>query len=262
MQHYLNGDNVGLIIGRQGQVVGSMPWNLAFVTNTITDFNIFYRGGGMSFPLFLYSKKNYLYSIDQLIDWKTNLNHDVIHQIEDKIGLTYKIEKSISTGFISEFFTPIDVFDFIYAILYNSKYRSKFKEFLKTDFPKIPYPKDKDTFWKLVKLGSELRQIHLLESPTVNNFITIYPVSGSNEVGKVKYADEKAWINNDQYFDQVPQIAWEFYIGGYQPAQKWLKDRKGRVLSFDDIMHYQKIIVALSETDRIMKEIDLIDFLE
>jgi len=73
MQHYLNGDNVGLIIGRQGQVVGSMPWNLAFVTNTITDFNIFYRGGGMSFPLFLYSKKNYLYSIDQLIDWKTNL---------------------------------------------------------------------------------------------------------------------------------------------------------------------------------------------
>jgi hypothetical protein len=113
-----------------------------------------------------------------------------------------------------------------------------------------------------VKLGSELRQIHLLESPTVNNFITTYPVNGSNEVGKVRYADEKVWINNDQYFDNVPQIAWEFYIGGYQPAQKWLKDRKGRVLSFDDIMHYQRIIVALSETARIMKEIDLIDFLD
>ncbi|MGD0342675.1 MAG: type ISP restriction/modification enzyme, partial [Bacteroidales bacterium] len=69
----------------------------------------------------------------------------------------------------------------------------------------------------------------------------------------------KVWINSEQYFDNVPQVAWEFYIGGYQPAQKWLKDRKGRTLTYDDILHYQKIIVALSETDRLMKEIDKID---
>jgi predicted helicase len=138
-------------------------------------------------------------------------------------------------------------------------YRLKYKEFLKIDFPRVPYPKNADTFWKLVNLGGELRQIHLLESPIVNKFITNYPVNGSNEVSKLKYEDEKVWINLYQYFDYVPQVAWEFYIGGYQPAQKWLKDRKGRILSYDDIQHYQKIIVALVETDRLMKEIDKIE---
>jgi len=135
----------------------------------------------------------------------------------------------------------------------------------------VPYPKDKETFWQLVELGGEIRQIHLLESPVVNNFITKYPVGGSNEVGKVRYEISenakqdigtsilgRVWINDEQYFANVPQVAWEFYIGGYQPAQKWLKDRKGRELQIEDILHYQKIIVALSETDRLMKEIDKI----
>ena len=91
--------------------------------------------------------------------------------------------------------------------------------------------------------------------------ITTYSVNGTNEVANLRYEDGKVWINSDQFFDKVPIVAWEFYIGGYQPAQKWLKDRKGRVLSFEDIMHYQKIIVALYETDRIMKAIDKIDFI-
>ena len=120
----------------------------------------------------------------------------------------------------------------------------------------MSYPENAETFWKLVKLGGELRQIHLLESPVVNNLITTYPVNGNNKVTKVKFEAGKVWINETQYFDKVPQIGWEFYIGGYQPAQKWLKDRKGRELNFEDILHYQKIIVALTETDRIMKEID------
>jgi len=104
--------------------------------------------------------------------------------------------------------------------------------------------------------------VHLLESPVVEKFITSYPVNGSNVVVKVKYENNRVWINDEQYFDKVPQVAWEFYIGGYQPAQKWLKDRKGRALSFEDIMHYQKIIVALKETDRIMQEIDKIPFMD
>jgi len=98
-----------------------------------------------------------------------------------------------------------------------------------------------------------------LESPTVVQYITQYPIDGNNVVGKTKYQDGKVYINDMQYFENVPQIAWEFYIGGYQPAQKWLKDRKDRKLEFDDILHYQKIIVALSETDRLMKEIDNIE---
>jgi len=99
-------------------------------------------------------------------------------------------------------------------------------------------------------------EIHLLEVPQVNKFITTYSVSGSDEVERVRYKDSKVFINERQYFGKVPEVAWNFYIGGYQPAQKWLKDRKGRTLTSEDIEHYQKMIVALVETDRIMKQID------
>ncbi len=168
---------------------------------------------------------------------------------------------------IEKSFSPIDILDYIYAVLHSPTYREKYKEFLKIDFPRVPYPKDKNKFWQLVKLGGEIRQIHLLESPKVEDYITTYPKGGDNtvttKIGKKDWElfDEennlgRIWINDKQYFDNVPLTAWEFYIGGYQPAQKWLKDRKERTLEFDDILHYQKIIVALSETDRLMKEID------
>ena len=128
------------------------------------------------------------------------------------------------------------------------------------------------SLWQLIKLGRELRQIHLLESPRVEEYITSYPVNGDNvitrkitktDIGYEPIGDSKGkvWINDEQYFDNVPLVAWEFHIGGYQPAQKWLKDRKERTLEFDDILHYQKIIVALSETDRLMKEIDKIEII-
>ena len=132
-------------------------------------------------------------------------------------------------------------------------------------------------FETLTKLGSELRQIHLLESPIVEKYITQYPEDGDNVVRKPTFVKVQNFdkgdkiqnfdkgnigrvhINETQYFDKVPEVAWNFYIGGYQPAQKWLKDRKDRELSYEDILHYQKIIVALSETDRIMKAIDTIE---
>ena len=152
-------------------------------------------------------------------------------------------------------FAPIDVLDYIYAVLHSPTYRETYKEFLKIDFPRVPYPKDADTFWELVKLGSEIRQIHLLESPAVEDYITQYPEDGDNVVTRkmtknnigyeaITDTHGKVWINNNQYFDNVPLVAWEFFIGGYQPAQKWLKDRKDKELSFEDILHYQKIIVA------------------
>ena len=156
-------------------------------------------------------------------------------------------------------FAPIDILDYIYAVLHSPTYREKYKEFLKIDFPRVPYPKDVKTFWQLVKLGGEIRQIHLLESISVPTYVTQYPMDGNNEVVKIRYENGRVYINDDQYFGGVPLKAWEFYIGGYQPAQKWLKDRKGRKLEFDDILHYQQIIVALMETDRLMKEIDTIE---
>jgi predicted helicase len=178
----------------------------------------------------------------------------IVNQIAEKLVLTFTNEKEITGGSIA----PIDILDYIYAVLYSPSYREKYKEFLKIDFPRVPYPSDVETLWQLVKLGGKLRQIHLLESPTVEKRITTYPQPGSNLVEKISFENGKVWINVDQHFDLVPKVAWDFWIGGYQPAQKWLKDRKGRELSFEDILHYQKIIVALAETDRLMKEIDTI----
>lgn len=254
MKNMRTGQNLALISGRQGQAVGSMQWNLSFITNTISDQNIYYRGGGTVFPLYLYPETKGQQSIGQIAERTPNLSTEIVNKITKNIGLTFTIEKQTS----KDTFAPIDILDYIYAVLHSSTYRDKYKEFLKTDFPRIPYPKDATTFWQLVKLGSEIRQIHLLESPTVEKYITQYPIDGNNTVSKIKYQDEKVYINDTQYFNGVPEVAWNFYIGGYQPAQKWLKDRKDRKLEFDDILHYQKIIVALSETDRLMKEIDKI----
>nr|WP_293285151.1 type ISP restriction/modification enzyme [Allomuricauda sp.] len=182
-------------------------------------------------------------------------------------------DSSPSQGEQLECFAPIDILDYIYAVLHSPSYRETYKEFLKIDFPRVPYPNNKETFWQLVQLGGELRLLHLLESPKVVQYLTQYPVDGDNVVTRkmsktspgfvpdaamnaVGQALGKVYINDTQYFDGVPQVAWEFYIGGYQPAQKWLKDRVGRALTFEDIIHYQKIIVALTETDRLMREID------
>lgn len=156
---------------------------------------------------------------------------------------------------------PEDIFDYIYAVLHSPTYREKYKEFLKIDFPRVSYPKDNETFWKLVEKGRELRALHLLESPILSQFITTFPVAGDNVVEKPEYKDGNVYINKTQYFGSVPDVAWNFYIGGYQPAQKWLKDRKGRVLSNDDLTHYQKIIIALNETHRLMNEIEKISIL-
>lgn len=150
--------------------------------------------------------------------------------------------------------SPEDVLDYIYAVLHSPLYRAKYKEFLKIDFPRVPAPTQAE-FDRLVPLGRSLRQLHLMKSPLVDDFITTYPIAGDNVVEKPRYEGGNVYINDTQYFGSVPQLAWEFYIGGYQPAQKWLKDRKGRKLSGEDIEHYQKIIKILLETDRLMKEI-------
>ncbi len=128
------------------------------------------------------------------------MNADIVKEIEEKLGLTFTNEKEETEGT----FAPIDILDYIYAVLHSLTYREKFKEFLKIEFPRVPYPKDKDTFWQLVKLGRQLREIHLLESPVVNQYITSYPIDGNNEVGKIKYEVSKVWINDEQYFDKVP----------------------------------------------------------
>ncbi|WP_319501911.1 type ISP restriction/modification enzyme [uncultured Draconibacterium sp.] len=267
-------DNISLLAvrnSRRGNV------NNFFVTNLLVDKD------GVSpfdnckfFPLYLYPQSDdQQQAISQQQERIPNLNTKIVQQIAKAIGLTFTPEVDTSTSLsVTDTFAPIDILDYIYAVLHSPTYRTKYKEFLKIDFPRVPYPKNTDTFWKLVKLGGELRQIHLLESPKVEQPITTYPEAGTNEVEKPQFkmydydctppGEEHpvylgdVYINSTQYFANVPQSAWEFYIGGYQPAQKWLKDRKGRTLTFEDIMHYQKIIVALTETGRLMKDVDLV----
>lgn len=275
MQHLLSGDNFGLILGRQST---DDYWCNVQLTRNIIDnrYHFSYKGIPSEFPLYLYPETKGQKTIGQSTERQPNLNTEIVKQIADKLELTFTNEKEKTQNT----FAPIDILDYIYAVLHSPTYREKYKEFLKIDFPRVPYPKDAATFWQLVNLGSQIRQIHLLESPVVEKYITQYPMDGDNVVTKPRFVVQnvapqseasntrsfvpqdnikgKVYINDTQYFANVPQTAWDFYIGGYQPAQKWLKDRKDRTLEFDDILHYQKIIVALTETDRLMKEIDKI----
>lgn len=231
MQHVLY-PNYSLISKRGVDVEG-----LAFVSNNLFEIRVFSNPGSQGtdygFPLYVYNSDGTRIP---------NIDNACFQNIVQKVNKT----------------TPEEIFDYIYGVLYSSSYREKYKEFLKIDFPRIPYPKDLKTFKSLVSLGNELRLLHLMESPKVGHFVTTFPMAGTDKVEKIVYEDGKVFINEGQYFGNVPELAWNFYIGGYQPAQKWLKDRKGRTLTNEEIEHYQKIIVVLVETDRIMKDIDKI----
>jgi very-short-patch-repair endonuclease len=472
MNNFFKGENIGLVVARQST---DDYWCNVQVSKYMIDnrYHFSYKGIPSEFPLYLYPETNGQLSTDETTERIPNLNPEIVTQIAKQLGLAFVPEKTTTNSPPLEgcpqdgvVFAPIDILDYIYAVLHSPTYREKYKEFLKIDFPKIPYPKDATTFWSLVALGKQIREIHLLESPTVEEYITEFNIDGDCVVGKPKfeintigensfktnittskenspqpntntskenspplegcpqggvvpdifiknnpiffnpilelpynpklkerakelrYAENlsevlfwmqvhksnfhsidfdrqriignyivdfyvkklglvieidgpshdnkekydaerdvylkslglqvyhipvtdvlqnmktamsnlelfiieefgkasnllvlqeepphptgtppvegnlkkgtfgKVYINETQYFDNVPEVAWNFYIGGYQPAQKWLKDRKERKLEFDDIAHYQKIIVALTETDRLMKAIDTIE---
>lgn len=249
MQQMLKGENFGLILSKQQS---SFDFQHCFISRLITDHNsisLQTKEATNFFPLY-----SYPVSGDLLAETtrKPNLNMHIVEAISTKLNCIFTIEKSDQANT----FSPIDLLDYIYAVLHSPTYRATYKEFLKSDFPRIPYPNDTTQFWRLVALGGELRQLHLLEGAAINQLVTSYPESGNNLVDKPHYEDGKVYINDIQYFMGVPKLAWEFYIGGYQPAQKWLKDRKGRTLDYEDILHYQKIIKAMLETDRLMQTID------
>jgi len=265
MHHFIGKENLGLVLVKQAQAANIAYFDCIFISDKIADTNMFRRGGPNLFPLYLYPKESTQQTLDGKPERTPNLDKKIVGEIAEKLRLKFVPEKEDSEST----FAPIDLLDYIYAVLHSPSYREKYKEFLKIDFPRVPYPEDSKLFWKLVELGGELRQIHLLEHPVVEDFITTYPVGGSNVIsnrltkndpGFIPEEEDKSigkvWINEEQYFGKVPKKAWEFYIGGYQPAEKWLKDRRDRELSIDEIRHYQKIIVGLMETERLMQEID------
>jgi len=291
MQHFIRGKNIGLNWIRP---MSSQYEFSIFISNVITDqcsAGNKSAGAGISYiaPLYLYPGNKGQTQLDGLQAARTpNLHSKIVQRIAKELDLTFVVEKEgagelcfgqnpeARPGF-HQTFAPIDLLDYIYAVLYSPSYRALYKEFLKIDFPCVPYPQSAEKFWQLTTLGAELRQLHLLEHPALQKPITQYPISGSNVVTKIRFEENyellkgngntvttmepiyrmgRVYINDTQFFQAVPLQAWEFYIGGYQPAQKWLKDRKDRELEFDDILHYQHIIVALFKTPELMQEID------
>lgn len=273
MQNLLH-NNTALICSRQT----SSDWKHIFISKFVGDFNVTgnagTNGSGYYFPLYLYPETNDQLSIGESQNRVPNLNMDIVEKFASGLGFYFQPEQpdySKQTEETNQLY-PIYILDYIYAVLHSPAYREKYKEFLKIDFPRVPYPTNPRQFYDLVDLGSQLRALHLLESPEVENYITQYPIDGDNVVDKPIFLSSppseglgevdglrevgRVYINPTQYFDKVPKVAWEFYIGGYQPAQKWLKDRKVRALSFEDILHYQKMIVALTKTADLMVEID------
>jgi predicted helicase len=224
-------ENVSLMVCRQ---TVSDAWSHVNVTDQIVDDSFVSNKSkerGYCMPLYIYSG-----------DGKKipNLNSEIVDRF-NKV-----VESS----------TPEDIFDYIYSYLYSPSYRIKYSEFLRSDFPRVPYPDNKNTFSKLVEYGKRLRQLHLLQHDDVHTAITAFPESGSDLVEKLTYENGKVRINETQYWDGVPKEVWEFYIGGYQPAQKYLKDRKGKKLTSSEFENYEKMIVSLNETIKVMKEID------
>ena len=237
---HLEKNNISFITCRQQS---TFDFQHIFATQLLSDMcsiSSQTKETGYIFPLYLYPERG---SIET--ERRANLDEKIWAQINTAIG------KETS---------PEDIFDYIYGVLHSPAYRAKYKEFLKVDFPRIPYPKDLSEFEHFRSFGNQLRELHLMHS--VPESPVSFPNAGSMQVDALRWEWNKddgysgnIWINETQCFEGVPAEAWEFYIGGYQPAQKWLKDRKGRTLSFDDIEHYRKIICVLIETKTIMDKI-------
>jgi predicted helicase len=259
-------NNLGLLTVKR--LTSFDKWHHVFLSNSMAErCSVSLQTGevGYVFPLYLYPEEGENFLAGEagniLVSRIPNIDTTIARNIAEKVGFVWYPTAECKFNEGDTRLDPESIFDYIYAVLHSPNYLEKYKEFLKIDFPRVPYPKNAESFRKLVELGRELRGLHLLESPKVNEKMTSFPESGSDmvEVKYPKYENGKVFINETQYFGGVPDAAWNFYIGGYQPAQKWLKDRRSRKLLSDEITHYQKVIVALSETDRIVGIINAID---
>ena len=230
MQHFMHGENVGLCSIRINRDDLFTP----IATELISDKTILSsKDNANVFPLYLFHEWN------GHMEKVPNLNPEIVEQIELKVGKT----------------TPETLFNYIYAVLYSPSYCEKYKEFLKNDFPRIPYPTDADTFHALAEIGAQLVAIHTMKDFPEAGDVT-FEGAGDREVEQAKWQDGAVWINRGSCFAGVDEATWLQWIGGYQPLQKWLKDRKHRTLTSADISHYKRMVQALRRTRELMAEID------
>jgi len=265
MNHMLLGDNLALVTSRvtKGETFKHVQVTINLVEKICMSPKT--SNNGFVFPLYLYSKmEDTLFSLADDSSWplsgkgrRPNLSPLFVQKLTDKLGIQFVTE---GKGDLQRTFGPEDVLHYAYALFHSPTYRERYADFLGIDFPRLPLTSDIDVFQKLVKIGSALVDLYLMRSTEAGSLMTTYPVRGNNEVasGYPQYtaSDQRVWINQEQYFEGVPEEVWEFHVGGYQVPSKWLKDRRGRQLSFDEVLYYQHIVVALAETIRLMGEID------
>lgn len=246
MRHMLGRTNLGIICTRQTKD----QWGVLATRNIAAHKTCGAYDINFLFPLYLLPESGEL-SLGH-DDGRVNLAPPVVRRFGDALGLQIHKQIGLPAGL-----TPEDIFHYAYAVFHSPGYRTRYAEFLKIDFPRLPLTRSLVLFRALAKLGGELVALHLLESPKVNAFITRFVGEGDNSIPKKPtYKDGAVWINATQRFEGVPEAVWNFHVGGYQVCEKWLKDRKGRTLSAEDIVHYQRVVVALNETIRLMAEID------
>jgi len=242
MRHMLAGENVALGLCKQFRtgkdyvhtLCTDLVMDSTFVSNRTSEI-------GSLFPLYLYPGTE-------------DLDRTRRENIHPKFGIKLqRMAKSSKRGKPD----AVQMFDYIYGVLHCPAYRNTFAEFLKIDFPRIPWPTKPAEFWNISDKGGTLRRLHLMDTAAVGR--TPYPLIGSGEgvVERPRFEDGRIWINRSQYFDNAPEAAWNMFIGGYQPARKWLKDRRDRNLDHADIQHYQRILKVLAKTRRIMDTIEM-----
>ena len=256
MQHLQRGPNLSATWTRT--IEGNRNFADFLVSETpITHHTLSIKEVNALAPLYLYPEAG---TLDQSI--RLNFDPKIYAKIRKGAGLTGPMIAADgsdafrkATGHARP--DEVKVFDYIYGVLHCPAYRATYGAFLKIGFPHVPFPVCSENFRAISEAGEILRRLHLMEDATIGVTPYHFHGDGNSMVDKPRFENGQVWVNEDQYFDCVPAIAWDFHIGGYQPAQKWLKDRKGRALTYDDIRHYQRIIKILTETDRIMRTIEL-----
>ncbi|MFZ4614768.1 MAG: type ISP restriction/modification enzyme [Rectinemataceae bacterium] len=257
-KHLCYGKNVALVAMRQVSL--DSGFSHIGVSRLIVNNRCFYstKGKISYFPIFNYAGES------DLVQAKgeylgTNLNGIETRRWSEALGLRWVDILAYSES-NKNTISSMEIAAFAYTVFHSPTYRSRYAEFLKSDFPRLPLPGSLPLFRELAALGEELVALHLLESPKVEDFITEYTGQCAPEIEKVSWSDETVWIDKTQSigFRGVREEVWNFHVGGYQVCEKWLKDRKGRKLLAEDVRHYQRVVVALSETIRIMKEIDIV----
>ncbi len=232
MRHMLD-ENVGVVIGRQGLAVGdNQLWNLVTISQIITDFNLFYQGGGLIAPLYIYPDEH-----KEDIFTTTERGYNIAPDLLDRFSKLWPQ------------FQPEQLFYYVYAILHSNQYRERFAQYLRMDFPRIPFTEDYELFSKLAEIGKELADIHLLKSPRLSPPLARYQGSGSNDMVEfIKYDQTSGFvqINPDKLFEGITPELWNYHIGGYQVLHKYLKDRKGNPLA--DPIHYCRMVTAMALT--------------